>query len=272
MGENRSFRVVEQEAVNFLRVLREEGFYNSEDAFQKRLDQLRREIEADSVRGVVREDHSYVKLGGIWTQTHEELEFGIRRAWRNARKCIMRSHCEDLKLCDLRSVTSSAEMLTELIKGLSDAFNGGNVQPTVFVFPPRKVNARGPMIWNHQVLQFAGYESEGGTVLGDPASVEVTNAIIDLGWQPPKPRGRWDLLPLVAMAEGDHPAMIELPADLRKLVHIRHPKYMTEFERLDLRWVAFPALTRLGFDIGGVQYTAAPFIGWCVYFFISLSS
>ncbi len=45
-----------------------------------------REIEAGSVEGVVQEDHSYARLGGIWGQTHEELEFGIRRAWRNVRK------------------------------------------------------------------------------------------------------------------------------------------------------------------------------------------
>ena len=81
----------------------------------------------------------------------------------------MRSHCEELKLCDLRGITSSAEMVIELIKGISGAFNGGNVQPTVFVFPPRKVNTRGPMIWNHQVLQFARYETDDGTVLGDPS-------------------------------------------------------------------------------------------------------
>lgn len=264
MGANRSLQVVEQEAIDFLRVLRDEGFYDSEDAFQKRLDQVQGEIKAGSVKGVIRQDHSYANLAGTWTQTHKELEFGIRRAWRNARKCIMRSHCEELELCDLRGVTSSAEMVTEMVKGVFVAFNGGNVQPTVFVFPPRNVNARGPMIWNHQVLEFAGYETDGGTILGDPASVELTKAVIDLGWQPPEPRGRWDLLPLVAMAEGDRPAMIELPAELRKLVNIRHPKYTTEFETLDLKWVAFPALTRLGFDIGGVQYTAAPFIGWYV--------
>ena len=262
MGENRSLKVVEQEAIDFLRVLREEGFFDTEDAFQSRLNQVQGEIKAGSVKGVTREDHSYTLLAGTWTQTHQELEFGIRRAWRNARKCIMRSHCEELKLCDLRGITSSTDMVTELVTGVSDAFNGGNVQPTVFVFPPRSVNARGPMIWNNQVLQFAGYKIEGGAVLGDPMSVELTNAIIDLGWQPPEPKGPWDVLPLVAMAEGDSPAMIELPADLRKLVNIRHPKYTTEFERLDLKWVAFPALTRLGFDIGGVQYTAAPFIGW----------
>lgn len=183
MGENRSLQAVEQDAIDFLRVLHEEGFYDSEDAFQTRLDQVQGEIKAGSVKGVIREDHSYANIAGAWTQTHQELEFGIRRAWRNARKCIMRSHCEELKLCDLRHVTSSVEMVTELVRGVSVAFNGGNIQPTVFVFPPRNVNTRGPMIWNHQVLQFAGYDLD-GTVLGDPMSVEVTNAIIDLGWQP----------------------------------------------------------------------------------------
>ena len=272
MGENRSLQVVEREAVEFLRLLREEGFYDSHDAFQNRLDQVKKEIDTGSAEGVVRDDLSSAKVGGTWTQTYQELEFGIRRAWRNARKCIMRSHCEELKLCDLRKVTSSVAMVSELVKGVRDAFNGGNIQPTVFVFPPRTVNARGPMIWNHQVLQFAGYEIEGGVILGDPMSVNLTNAIIDLGWQPPEPKGRWDLLPLVAIAEGDRPAMIELPAELRKLVNIRHPKYTTEFENLDLKWVAFPALTRMGFDVGGVQYTATPFIGWYVYSSTFLSS
>ena len=177
MGENRSLQVVEQEALDFLRVLHEEDFYESEDAFQNRLDQVQGEIKLASVKGVIREDHSYGNLAGSWTQTHQELEFGIRRAWRNARKCIMRSHCGELKLCDLRGVTSSAEMVTNLVKGISDAFNGGNVQPTVFVFPPRKANTRGPMIWNHQVLQFAGYESEGGRVLGDPSTYLILSLL-----------------------------------------------------------------------------------------------
>jgi len=51
---------------------------------------------------------------------------------------------------------------------------------TVFLFPPRKVNGRGPMIWNSQILQFAGYETEGSSILGDPASVELTKAIVAL--------------------------------------------------------------------------------------------
>ncbi|KAL8792629.1 MAG: hypothetical protein Q9195_004757 [Heterodermia aff. obscurata] len=153
-------------------------------------------------------------------------------------------------------------MATELIKATSDAFNGGNIQPTVFAFPPRKPDSRGPMIWNNQVLAFAGYEQQDGSVLGDPASRELTKAIIDLGWKPPMPKSKWDLLPIVTMAEDDVPVIAELPSDLRKLVEIRHPQHSAEFEKLDLKWVAFPALSRLGFDIGGVQYTATPFIGW----------
>lgn len=64
------------------------------------------------------------------------------------------------------------------------------------------------------------------------------------------------------MAEGDEPAWGELPADLVQPVCIQHPGYGAAFEKLDLRWCRFPALSRLGFDIGGVQYTASPFIGW----------
>ncbi|KAI4143806.1 MAG: hypothetical protein L6R39_004437, partial [Caloplaca ligustica] len=64
------------------------------------------------------------------------------------------------------------------------------------------------------------------------------------------------------MADNDVPAMVEIPPPLSNLVPIRHPRYGVEFDKIDLKWVAVPALTRLGFDIGGVQYTAAPFVGW----------
>lgn len=265
IGENRALLEVELEAQEFLQDAHREGLYGAEDAFQERLGQVVGEIRAGATVGIVRLNRSKALIGGSWTQTSRELEFGVRRAWRNARKCIMRSHCEELKLCDLRAVRSSKQMAEELLGGIQKAFNHGNIQPTVFVFPPRAANCRGPMILNHQILQFAGYEDIDGSVVGDPASVEVTKAVIDLGWRPPKTRGRWDLLPLVTMADGDRPYVAELPADIRKLVDIRHPQYMEEFGTLNLKWVAFPALTRLGFDIGGVQYTAAPFIGWYVF-------
>ena len=63
------------------------------------------------------------------------------------------------------------------------------------------------------------------------------------------------------MADGDTPAMMEILAPLSNLINISHPRFRS-FAALNLKWKAAPALTRLGFDIGGVQYTAAPFIDW----------
>jgi hypothetical protein len=97
IGENRSLGVVQQEAEDFLRDLHREGFFADEGMFQERLEHVLYEIRASSAEGVIRDSQEHGTVGGVWTQTPKELEFGLRRAWRNARKCIMRSHCEELK-------------------------------------------------------------------------------------------------------------------------------------------------------------------------------
>ena len=97
IGENRSIEVVEKEAEGFLRELQQEHFFDTNEAFEKRLRDVLVEIRAGACQGVIREGHREGIIGGNWLQTSAELEFGIRRSWRNARKCIMRSHCEELK-------------------------------------------------------------------------------------------------------------------------------------------------------------------------------
>lgn len=99
-------------------------------------------------------------------------------------------------------------------------------------------------------------------MLGDPMNVDLTSAIIELGWKPPTMRTRWDVLPIVTMAQGDEPVITEVPQSKFPLVPIQHPRHQLAFDKLGLRWVPAPVLSRLGFSIGGVQYTAAPFIGW----------
>ncbi|MDI1486498.1 MAG: hypothetical protein OHK93_005728 [Ramalina farinacea] len=255
--------VVQKEATDFLLDLREDGFFKDEETYSARLKTVLSEISG-SAEGVVWDHKTGARLGDNWYQTTAELEFGIKRAWRNARKCIGRNHYQELKLCDLRSVTSSKEMAETLIASAIQAFNNGRIEPTVFVFAPRKNGSRGPMILNNQLLDYGGYEMDDGSILGDPSNVVLTKAMIEMGWTPPSERGRWDLLPLVAMAEGDEPAMIEIPPPLSDHVPIRHPHHPEAFQKLDLNWKVAPILTRLGFDIGGVQYTAAPFMGWFV--------
>ena len=196
VGESRSLESVCQDADDFLRNFYDEGFFPNDKALEARLQAVHAEILYGAIEGVARGDKIQTRLGGNWTQTYEELEFGLRRACRDARKCITRNHAEELKLCDLGSVTSSEDMAKELLRNAVEAFNEGRIEPAAFVFPPRTIDSRGPMIWNNQILDFAGYEMEDGTILGDPANVDLTNAVIDLGWTPPQPRGRWDLLHL----------------------------------------------------------------------------
>ena len=97
VGENRSVSEVKSEAEEYLRELYREGFYESESAFQDRLSDVLSQISVGTVDGTLRREKVHGKVGGNWIQTPQELEFGLRRAWRNSRKCIMRSHCEELR-------------------------------------------------------------------------------------------------------------------------------------------------------------------------------
>ncbi|PWY88332.1 putative nitric oxide synthase [Aspergillus heteromorphus CBS 117.55] len=261
IGENRPLETVRDEASGFLWQLWQDGIY-TEHEYNERRTQVMDEIERSAKEKIVwSREVKRVSKTSTWTQTPEELRYGLRLAWRNSRKCIMRSRYQELELCDLRRVNTSVGMATAILEEVTKSFNNGQITPTVFVFPPKSVDGNGPMFWNKQVLNFAAYELDNGSVLGDPSNVQLTKDIIDLGWTPPTPKGRWDLLPIVAMAENDAPALVEIPDNLRRLIDIEHPDY-PGIGKLDLKWYQFPALSRLGFDIGGVQYTAAPFLGW----------
>jgi nitric oxide synthase oxygenase domain/subunit len=265
VGRDRPLAEIQQEAVDFLRECRDHGIIESDETLDKRVREALVQISNTAIVTTVTDRDGNISeglAGGSWHQHPAELEYGLRAAWRNARRCIMRSEHEHLALCDLRRVQSSREMARTIAKGMQDAFNRGHILPTVFAFPPRQPGKRGPMIWNHQMLAFAGYKQADGSILGDPANVDLTESMIEFGWKPPMNKSRWDMLPLITMAENDTPYMMELPLELRRTIQITHPRYEKEFNELDLRWVAAPALSRLGFDIGGNQYTATPFIGW----------
>ncbi|RDA93676.1 hypothetical protein CP533_4907 [Ophiocordyceps camponoti-saundersi (nom. inval.)] len=262
--DSRSLEIVEAEAVDFLHQLRRDGVIEDDDVLANRISAAIDEIRRTSVMALGTGEAKAKRLPGIWHQTSQELEHGLRLSWKHARKCIMRSEYSYLKLKDLRHVKTSREMGQVIVQGMCEAFNGGDIQPSVFVFPPKKANSYGPMIWNQQFLAFAGYRQPDGSVLGDPMNASLTESIISLGWKPPKIRTRWDLLPLVTMADGDEPFITPVPESLFPLVQIRHPdpQHALAFDKLGLRWVPAPALSQMGFDIGGVQYTATPFIGW----------
>lgn len=44
----------------------------------------------------------------------------------------------------------------------------------ITVFPPRVAGRGDFRIWNQQLIRYAGYPQPDGSVLGDPANVEIT--------------------------------------------------------------------------------------------------
>lgn len=79
-------------------------------------------------------------------------------------------------------------------------------------------------VWNKQIINYAGYETEDGNVTGDKASVEFTKICQRLGW---KGKGtEYDILPLVLQANGGEPEWFEIPNELILQININHPKYI----------------------------------------------
>ncbi len=96
MGDNRPLSVVKEEAIAFLAELKEQGVY-SDAEFNSRLAEVLQNIEDETVEGTILVDgEKKVGLTATWTQTPTEICHGMRLAWKNARRCIMRSHYQEL--------------------------------------------------------------------------------------------------------------------------------------------------------------------------------
>jgi nitric-oxide synthase len=197
---------------------------------------------------------------GTYAHTAAELTFGARVAWRNSNRCIGRLYWRSLRVRDRRHVVSGAQVAAESVAHLREATNGGRVRPTITVFAASTPEHDGPMIWNEQLVRYAGYRLPDGTVVGDPRCADLTELAFALGW--PGGRGTpFDVLPLVVQGLGEPPRLFELPADAVLEVPLSHPRYEW-FADLDLRWHAIPAISNLCLEIGGICYPAAPFNGW----------
>jgi nitric-oxide synthase, bacterial len=218
--------------------------YGTLDFYPDQLAQIQAEIE---------------QTGTYW-HTFKELAYGARIAWRNSTRCIGRLHWKSLLVRDMRHLSTAEEIFEALVEHIQLATNGGKIQSMMTVFAPQASGQPGIRIWNPQLIRYAGYRQPGGSVLGDPLHVELTEIIQQLGW-----RGGdgtpFDLLPLVIQMPNQHPVVFELPRDVVLEVPISHPDYAW-FAQLGLKWHALPVISNMRLEIGGISYTAAPFNGW----------
>jgi nitric-oxide synthase len=211
----------------------------------RRLRQVRQEIEAT----------------GTYWHTPAELTFGARVAWRNSSRCIGRLYWQSLRVRDRREVTAAPDVAAESVTHLREATNGGRIRPMITVYAPDAPGRPGPRILNSQLVRYAGYQTAGAPVIGDPANAAVTGLARDLGWPGGRPRGRFDVLPLLVQEAGGLVTLHEVPADAILEVGIGHPEARW-FAGLGLRWYTVPVISDMYLEIGGVCYPAAPFNGW----------
>lgn len=196
---------------------------------------------------------------GTYIHTLDELEYGAKVAWRNSNRCIGRIFWKSLDVFDHRDLTGPKEMFDALRNYLAHATNGGKIRSSICVFAPKHPQTgREVRILNNKLVRYAGYHREDG-VLGDPEEAAFTRTCLALGWS--GEGTAFDLLPVVIQVPERSPELFELePGDALE-VEIEHPE-LPWFKELGLRWYAVPVITNMILEIGGIEYTAAPFNGW----------
>ncbi|MGV7118623.1 nitric oxide synthase oxygenase [Paenibacillus kyungheensis] len=230
-----------QEATLFLRQCYQE-LGKSEDELEARLQQVEHDIQNN----------------GSYEHTFEELEHGAKMAWRNSNRCIGRLFWDNLQVRDERHIQGTEQIADSLLEHIRYATNGGKVRPTITIFRPRAVDGSEMRIWNHQLIRYAGYQTEQG-IIGDPASLDFTQFCEKLGWT--GAGTSFDVLPLVISEHNGTPRWFEIPqADVMEVPMI-HPDF-PGFTELELKWYAVPIVSEMRLTIGGIHYTAAPFNGW----------
>lgn len=199
-----------------------------------------------------------IEKHGTYTHSFTELEHGAKMAWRNSNKCIGRFFWHSLHVFDARNLDTEGEICAALFRHIKHATNKGKIIPTITIFKPEAHEKMRVRIWNHQLIRYAGYESEDG-IVGDPASLAFTKLCQGLGWEG---KGtHFDVLPLVIQTNSNPPKWFEIPEDIVFEVPLQHPEFEW-FVDLNLRWYAVPVIADMKLEIGGVSYTAAPFNGW----------
>ncbi|WP_096187794.1 nitric oxide synthase oxygenase [Evansella halocellulosilytica] len=218
-------------------------------------EELKKKTEIEARLREIKEEISET---GTYEHTCEELSYGAKMAWRNSNKCIGRLFWENLHVFDARHVHTSEDVFASLHDHIKYATNGGKIRPTITIFPPRKNGRDRVRIWNHQLIRYAGYETE-EEIIGDSWSLRFTEICRELGWE-----GRYtsfDILPHVIQVNDAPPVWREVPLDIVKEVNIEHPEN-PKLKQLNLQWYAVPIISDMCLEIGGIEYPAAPFNGW----------
>jgi nitric-oxide synthase len=196
---------------------------------------------------------------GFYTHTPEELEFGSRVAWRNSNRCIGRLFWKSLKVRDRREMRGAGEIFRDMGEHLDYAWNGGKIRSVITVYRPFIPGQDEVRIWNPQLVQYAGYRSDDGTLVGDARNVPFSEVCQSLGWK--GKMSPFDILPVVIQDGAGDPEWFSWSEGQVAEIEIKHPD-LPAIGELNLKWYGIPVISNMILEIGGIMYPAAPFNGW----------
>ena len=223
---------------------------SNSDKWKKRLNSIKQSIEQT----------------GTYTHTSEEIVFGAKLAWRNSNRCIGRHFWRQLDVFDCRSLKTKATILEALKNHVAFSFNKGAIKSAVTIFAPRDKTSESTdpvRVLNHQLIRYAGFKNKDGTILGDPHSLNFSEKLSTLGWQPSK-KTAFTPMPWLIQINGeiqDPYPVFEKHPNLLTEIQIAHPENKA-FSKLGLKWYSTPILSDMALLIGGIHYPCAPFNGW----------
>jgi nitric-oxide synthase len=217
---------------------------STETLFQKAasfINALYQELDIPGVDERVNEVKNEIEKTGTYTHTFQELEHGVRMAWRNSNRCIGRLYWKSLILNDKRNISSTKDVFLALEEHLNMATNNGKILPLITVFPPQHPNGITPFrIWNKNLIRYAAHQQADRNIVGDPEQLVFTQACKQMGWQ--GNNTAFDLLPIVVQENGKQPEWHSLNPSLVLEVAIEHPEYKW-FSDLQLKWQAVPLIS-----------------------------
>ncbi len=232
-----------EQAHEFLELFAREQSHTQDFNLDDRLEEIRVQLECH----------------GTYEHAHAELVFGARIAWRNSNRCIGRLPWRSLHVLDYRTAHAPRQAFNALRRYVEFATNGGRILPAIAILPPsHPEHDRPPRILNSKLIRYAGYGTDRDS-RGDPDEQAFTDLCEALGW-----RGAgtdFDLLPVVLDMPGYEPEWFEWSPSEALQVPLTHPSF-DWFAELGLRWYAVPIVSDMTLNIGGIEYTAAPFNGW----------
>lgn len=192
------------------------------------------EARLQSIAEEIRQTQTY-------RHTPEELEYGVRVAWRNSNRCIGRLFWDKLTLIDRRHVQTPAEFEAALLHHIDYATNNGKIRPSITVFPPRTGNCTPFIILNDQLIRYTS------DTLAEPIKSikpDITSKFLPIIYQ-----------------HNEQLHTLALPEEKILEVPLRHPNHPA-FDDLNLAWYAVPIISGMELRIGGITYPCAPFNGW----------